>query len=181
MNLCDMINELLSIPEYEITVHGYDTSELNVSRIAFLNSLRNTLHKEIDSSLNKNELKDLINTFELKLEKNLIIALYRKYLWLEPTDALMYHNFIKYINDSSTEKKQNILQFINNNNFVTALAVVENIFNDLFTGPTLIHPIKMRSLANMAWEYCLLNGTSAENTTTRQVNYTRLRYLTPVR
>ena len=148
MNLNEMIQEFLSVPDYEITVSGYDTTKLNNARTAFLKSLRNTINKEIENSLNAQELKELIDTYEQELENPLVIALYRRYLWLHPTDSHMYHNFSIHIDT----QKQDFLQYINNNDFDRALAVVERIFNDLFVNSDLTQPIKMRTIADIAKE-----------------------------
>jgi hypothetical protein len=148
MNLNEIIQEFLSVPNYEITVQGYDTIKLNSARTAFLNSLRNTLNKEIENSLDTKELKDLIGTFESKLDDPLIIALYRRYLWLQPTDVQMYHNFINHVSD----RKQDLLNNIKNNDFDAALTVIEEIFDALFADPTLVKPINMRTIADMAHE-----------------------------
>ena len=148
MNLSEMINEFLSVPAYEITVHGYDTKKLNNARTAFLISLRNTLNKAIENSLDAKELEGLISSFELKLEKPLVIALYRRYLWLQPTDVHMYHNFSKHIGN----QQQDLLHHVNDNDFEAALAVVEDIFNALLVDPTSIKPIILRTIADIANE-----------------------------
>ena len=153
MNLQEMMQEFLSVPAYEITVQGYDTSELNIARTIFLNSLRNTLHKEIENCTDAKEIEQLISTFEIELENSLIIALYRRYLWLRPTDIRMYHNFIKYIN----AQDQKLLNYINNNDFNKALGVVEDTFNKLFIdNQVLIKPIELRTIINIAKELSYL-------------------------
>jgi hypothetical protein len=153
MNLSEMIQEFLSVPDYEITVQGYDTSKLNSARAAFIKSLRNTLNREIENSLDVKELWKLIDTFELTLEKTLVIALYRRYLWLCPTDFRMYHNFVKCVD---AQKQDDILRHVNNNDFDAALTIVEGVFNALFNDPTLVKPINMRTVADMAEELCEL-------------------------
>lgn len=153
MNLYELIKEFLSVPDYEVTVSDYDTSELNAARTIFLNSLRNTLHKEIENCTDAKEIEQLISTFEIELENSLVVALYRRYLWLSPNDIRMYHNFIKYTN----VQDQNFLNYINNNDFNKALAVVEDTFNKLFIdNPILIKPIELRTIVNIAKELSYL-------------------------
>jgi hypothetical protein len=152
MNLNEMIQEFLSVPDYEITVQGYDTGKLNSARTAFLNSLRNTLNKEIENCLDVKELAELISTYEIKLDKPLVIALCRRYLWLHPTDVHMYHNFIKHVE----AQKQDLLHHINNNEYDAALTLVEKNFDTLFVDSALIKPIEMRTVADIANELCEL-------------------------
>lgn len=146
-----MIEELLSVPAYPITVNGYSTVELNTSREIFLHSFRNTINKEIDKELDAKKLKKLIDSYHEKLDLPLVIALYRRYLWLEPTDTNMYYDFINYI-DKTDQEKSILRNLVKDQNFDDVLEAVEAIFNDIFVNPTLIPPIKLRTLADITWE-----------------------------
>jgi len=154
MNLKDMIEELISVPSYSVVVDGYSTVDINAYREIFLNSFRNTINKEIDKSLDAKELKDLIDNYSDRIDLSPVIALYRRYLWLEPTDTIMYHNFINHIDTT----EQGVLRdLVKGQNFDTALEVVENIFNNLFINTKLIPPVKLRTLADLTWELCQIN------------------------
>ena len=153
MNLCEMFNELLSIPPYEINVQGYDTSKINHFRMVFIHSWRNTINKEIEDSFNVQELKKLIDDFNNILELPLLISLYRRYLWFQPTDKTMYLDFIKDLGSYEQEKQKLILNYINAGDFDSALTTVEEIFNSTFVDTTLIPPIKQRRLVDMLFEW----------------------------
>jgi hypothetical protein len=154
MNLKDMIEELISVPSYSVVVDGYSTVDINAYREIFLNSFHNTINKEIDRSLDAKELKDLIDNYSERIDLSLTIALYRRYLWLEPTDTIMYNNFINHIDKT----KQGVLRdLVKSKNFDAVLEMVENIFNNLFVSTKLISPVKLRTLADLTWELCQIN------------------------
>lgn len=99
-------------------------------------------------------LKILLIIIARGIDLSLTIALYRRYLWLEPTDTIMYSNFINYIDKT----KQGVLRdLVKSQNFDAALEVVENIFKNLFVNTKLIPPVKLRTLADLTWELCQIN------------------------
>jgi hypothetical protein len=161
MTLYEQIKELINISsqDLKITVNRY-YDELLVFRTAYRNSLRNTVNKEIENSCDSSELNKLIFTFESQLEQSLVISLYRRYLWLEPTNTVMYQRFINYLGKNEQEKLKILIKALDADDFDTALSVVEEIFDNTFNfDPTLIKPINLRTLVDIATEYNKLDNS----------------------
>ena len=153
MDLNNMFNELLAVPKDDLVIPGYDTSDINLARKAFLNSWRNTINKKIENTFDRSELQFNINLFYNKIEKALLISLYRRYLWLRPKDNQMYKEFINNIHPYEEQKLALIEQGVNENNYDRALLLVEEVFLSTFSDKTLIPPIKLRSFVDIVHEY----------------------------
>jgi len=175
MNLYELINEIAAISSNDLQLSDNRYKKILEYREAYYKSLFNTINKLIEGSFDKRELKKIIYLFSERLERALIVSLYRRYLWLDPTDTITYHNFIALL-DRNDQKI--LLDYVNKNNFDSALMVVEEIFNKIFlSSPALIPPIKMRSLADIAWELCQLDmGTIADIATMRKTSAYNMRY-----
>jgi hypothetical protein len=159
MTLYDLVNELIHISTNEIELNSERYEIILNYRETYRNSLRNTINKEIENSNSSSELNEIIAIFKDKLERTIVIALYRRYLWLEPTNTLMYQEFISYLGNSTT-KTQQLLLAINNNDFHAAILLVEEIFDDTFNADqSLIKPIQLRSFVDIAKEYAKLYGS----------------------
>ena len=152
MTLQNLLNEMTCIPNTDLQISNYNYQPIFDHRETYRKSLRNTINKEIENTLNIQELKNLIEDFKHTLEMPLLISLYRRYLWFQPTDKIVYFDLIKKLGSYEQEKQALILNYINVENFDSALTTVEEIFNATFLDTTLIPPIKQRHLADMLFE-----------------------------
>ena len=70
----------------------------------------------------------------------------------------MHFDFIKDLGSYEQEKQTFILNYINVEDFDSALTTVEEIFNSTFLDTTLIPPIKQRRLVDMLFEWWKLEN-----------------------
>jgi hypothetical protein len=160
MTLYKLICELTNITTNDFKLTDKRYKKIVAARTAYRNSLRNTIGKEIENACNSSELNELIFTFESQLEQALVIALYRRYLWLEPSNAIMYQKFINYFCKSEQQKMQLLTAALADNDFDSALALVEKVFDNTFdSDSTLMRPSITRSLADIAQEYDKLDNS----------------------
>ena len=86
MKLVEIISELIAIPGANLVLSDYDCKTIMRLRESYRNSLRNTINREIENLLDYGELRMLIEIYSDKIEKALLISLYRRYFWLNPID-----------------------------------------------------------------------------------------------
>jgi hypothetical protein len=158
MDLYKLVDELSIISNNVLNINDYQYKKLLSYKNAYFYSLCNTINRLIDYTFDKHELKKIIFEFSHKIEKPISIILYRRYFWLDPTDIIMYNNFIIFLNDIDKDKQNTLSIHVKNNEYDSSLTTIEDIYNNVFTNSSfLTDPIKMRSLANIAWELCQMN------------------------
>jgi hypothetical protein len=156
MTLQDLITEIITIPTTDLNIIDSDYKLIMDYRNVYHTSLCNTISRLIETSLDKEELRGLIYSFNKTLELPLVVALYRRYLWLDPTDTIMYYDFVDYL-DVSLQERELLRSLVDSQNFDAALEMVENIFNNIFVNTKLISPVKLRTLADLTWEFCQID------------------------
>jgi hypothetical protein len=112
-----------------------------------------TSDKEIENTSDKDILRVLIDDRKRELETPLLIAVFRRYAWLNPLSKNLYRQFLEVAHERSIPNIDELEIAIQNNDLLVALYKIEELFNGTFSDSSLIHPIKLRTLCDICWEY----------------------------
>lgn len=154
MILKKMIDELISIPKTELeSSNSNHCKDVLYAREAYRNSLRNSINKEIENTSDKDILRVLIDDRKRELETPLLIAVFRRYAWLNPLSKNLYRQFLEAAHERSIPNIDELEIAIQNNDLLVALYKIEELFNGTFSDSSLIQPIKLRTLCDICWEY----------------------------